>query len=78
MSRTGASRTPIARWQPRRSPEPRGRHLRDGIQGHGPGYRVYYVQRENEWIILLCGGDKHGKASQQADIRKAIELVENL
>ncbi len=48
------------------------------IQGHGPGYRVYYTQRENEWIILLCGGDKHGKASQQADIRKAIELVENL
>lgn len=48
------------------------------IQGRGPGYRVYYTQRGNELIILLCGGDKRGKASQQDDIRKAAELAENL
>jgi putative addiction module killer protein len=42
---------------------------------YGPGYRVYYAQRESELIILLCGGDKK---SQQADIAKAIKLAENL
>jgi putative addiction module killer protein len=24
----------------------------------GPGYRVYYTQRANVLILLLCGGDK--------------------
>lgn len=41
----------------------------------GPGYRVYYTQRHNVLIILLCGGDK---ASQRADIEVAIQLVNNL
>jgi len=41
----------------------------------GPGYRVYYTQRQNVLIILLCGGDK---ASQRTDIDLAYQLVNNL
>lgn len=41
----------------------------------GPGYRVYYTEREGELIILLAGGDK---STQQADIKTAIELARNL
>ena len=38
---------------------------------YGPGYRVYYSQRESEIILLLVGGDK---SSQQKDIYKAKKL----
>ena len=39
----------------------------------GPGYRVYAHKRGSELILLLAGGDK---SSQQIDIRKAQELLE--
>lgn len=38
---------------------------------HGPGYRVYFVQRGAVLVILLCGGDKK---TQAKDIRRAYEL----
>jgi len=42
---------------------------------YGPGYRLYYVIRDNKLIILLCGGDKR---NQQADIKKAAELAQEV
>lgn len=42
---------------------------------YGPGYRVYYLRRGKEVIILLAGGDKH---SQSKDIKTALRLARNL
>jgi len=41
---------------------------------HGPGYRVYFSRRGPLVVLLLCGGDKR---SQDADIRRAIEIAED-
>ncbi len=40
---------------------------------HGPGYRIYYVHRGAQIVILLCGGDKR---TQQRDIKRAQKLAE--
>lgn len=42
---------------------------------YGPGYRVYFVQRGRELIILLAGGDKN---TQAKDIKTALRLAQNL
>ena len=42
---------------------------------YGPGYRVYYLHRGTELIILLAGGDK---SSQAKDIDEALLLANNL
>ncbi len=42
---------------------------------HGPGYRVYYLPRGAQIVILLCGGDKR---TQRQDIEQAQILAETL
>jgi putative addiction module killer protein len=42
---------------------------------HGAGYRVYFIQRGEQLIVLLCGGDKD---SQDADIANAKKIASEL
>jgi putative addiction module killer protein len=42
---------------------------------YGPGYRIYFMQRGREVVILLAGGDKR---TQTRDIEKALELARML
>ena len=42
---------------------------------YGPGYRVYFKDTGRIIYVLLCGGDK---STQDKDIKKALELAENL
>ncbi len=42
---------------------------------HGPGYRIYFVQRGIQLVVLLAGGDK---GSQSRDIATAHELAKML
>ena len=42
---------------------------------YGPGYRVYYLQRGRQLVILLAGGDKD---SQEQDIARARNLARTL
>lgn len=52
-----------------------GRNVREMRIDHGPGYRIYYVQRGAQIVILLCGGDKR---TQRQDIEQAQKLAETV
>lgn len=42
---------------------------------HGPGYRLYFMLRGLEVVILLAGGDK---STQTADIEMAVREARKL
>lgn len=42
---------------------------------YGPGYRVYFVQHADVFVVLLAGGDK---STQDSDIRQAKALARHL
>ena len=42
--------------------------LRELRVDYGPGYRIYFGQKGQTLVILLCGGDKR---TQERDIRQA-------
>lgn len=48
-----------------------GEGVRELRIDYGPGYRVYFVQRGDVLVILLCGGDKRTQA-------KDIEASKNM
>ena len=52
-----------------------GQGIREMRVDYGPGYRIYYVHRGAQIVILLCGGDKR---TQQQDIKRAQKLAEIL
>ncbi|MBJ7402703.1 MAG: type II toxin-antitoxin system RelE/ParE family toxin [Bradyrhizobium sp.] len=52
-----------------------GRNVREMRIDYGPGYRIYYVQRGAQIVILLCGGDK---GTERRDIKLAEQLAETL
>jgi len=39
---------------------------------YGPGYRIYFIKRGKEVVILLAGGDK---STQQNDIERALKMA---
>ncbi|KAA1285802.1 MULTISPECIES: type II toxin-antitoxin system RelE/ParE family toxin [Alcaligenes] len=55
--------------------EPVGEGVSEMRIHYGPGYRVYFVQRELEIVILLAGGNK---STQNKDIKTALEIARQL
>lgn len=54
---------------------PVGEGVHEMREFFGPGWRMYYTERDGTLIVMLGGGDK---SSQQADIDRAIALARTL
>ncbi len=52
--------------------KPVGQGISEMRIDYGPGYRIYYKQRGQELIVLLCGGDK---STQTKDIANAKQIA---
>jgi putative addiction module killer protein len=63
------------RWGIPATPRSVGQGILEIRIDYGPGYRIYYVLRGAQIVILLCGGDKR---TQQQDIKRAQKLAETL
>jgi len=55
--------------------EPVGEGVSELKIDYGPGYRVYFVQKGKNIVILLCGGDK---STQAKDIKAALKLAKEV
>lgn len=55
--------------------EPVGEGVSEMRIHYGPGYRVYFVQRGIEILILLAGGNK---STQSKDIKTALEIARQI
>jgi putative addiction module killer protein len=44
---------------------------------YGAGYRIYFVQRGEELVLLLCGGDKNSHGSDIAFAKKLASELED-
>ena len=55
--------------------EPVGEGVSEMRIHYGPGYRVYFVQRSLEIVILLAGGNK---STQSKDIKSALEIARQI
>lgn len=52
--------------------KPVGQGVQEMRIDHGPGYRLYFVQRGDVLVVLLSGGTK---GSQKRDIARAWEMA---
>ncbi len=55
------------------------RSVGDGVSEirirYGPGYRLYFVRRGSDIVVLLCGGDK---GTQGRDMARAKRIAKEL